>query len=63
MAFDDTRGTLSGETAMSRTALGKEQLPWSRFRGQMCQVPNMVMHNLPAARKGCFVVRFSNNGK
>lgn len=67
VGFEDrSYGNLLGAGGrLSATALqsAREQLPWSRLHGQQCRIPNAVMHSLPAATKGCFVVRFSNNGK
>ena len=36
---------------------------WSRQRGQACRVPNQLMVGLGAGRNGCFVVKFSPDGK
>ena len=36
---------------------------WSRLPGQMCRVPNKQLHQLAGDKKGCFVVKFSHNGR
>ena len=36
---------------------------WTRLFGQLCRVPNALALTLSAGRKGCYVVRFSNDGR
>ncbi|XP_071837617.1 jouberin-like isoform X4 [Apostichopus japonicus] len=36
---------------------------WSRLRGQMCRVPNKPTLSIAGDRKGCYVLRFSPNGR
>ncbi|OWF48871.1 jouberin-like isoform X4 [Mizuhopecten yessoensis] len=36
---------------------------WSRLVGQMCRIPNQMKLTLPAGRKGCYVVKFSHDGR
>lgn len=36
---------------------------WTKLPGQPNHVPNQIMSTLQAGRRGCFVVRFSNDGR
>ena len=36
---------------------------WSRIPGQLCRLPNSMCLALPTAKKGCFAIRFSHDGK
>lgn len=36
---------------------------WSRLAGQTCRIPNILHVTLPAGKKGCFVLRFSHDGR
>nr|XP_022332539.1 jouberin-like isoform X2 [Crassostrea virginica] len=36
---------------------------WARLPGQTCRIPNTLHATLPAGRKGCFVLRFSHDGR
>ncbi|ESO98402.1 hypothetical protein LOTGIDRAFT_62094, partial [Lottia gigantea] len=36
---------------------------WNRLHGQTCRIPNHHMMSLKAGRKGCFVLRFSHDGR
>ena len=36
---------------------------WSRLFGQLCRIPNKLYLSLPSSKKGCFIVRFSHNGR
>ncbi|XP_062592731.1 jouberin-like isoform X1 [Saccostrea cucullata] len=36
---------------------------WSRLAGQTCRIPNTLHATLPAGRKGCFMLRFSHDGR
>ncbi|XP_065922685.1 jouberin isoform X2 [Magallana gigas] len=36
---------------------------WSRLPGQTCRIPNVLQVTLPAGKKGCFVLRFSHDGR
>lgn len=36
---------------------------WSRLFGQLCRIPNHLILTLPAGKKGCFVFRFSHDGR
>ena len=40
-----------------------EPSQWTRLSGQLCRVPNCLALNLPAGGGGCFVIRFSHDGK
>ncbi|XP_059177795.1 jouberin-like isoform X2 [Physella acuta] len=42
---------------------GRTYTTWTRLLGQLCRVPNSLSLTLPAGKKGCFVVRFSNDGR
>ena len=36
---------------------------WSRLAGQLCRLPNTYSNALPSAKKGCFIVKFSHDGR
>ena len=36
---------------------------WSRLAGQLCRLPNTLSNALPTAKKGCFIVKFSHDGR
>ncbi|XP_072046186.1 jouberin-like [Amphiura filiformis] len=36
---------------------------WSRLPGQMCRIPNKQLHQLAGDKKGCYVLKFSHNGR
>ncbi|KAH9498473.1 Jouberin [Bulinus truncatus] len=45
------------------TAAGRTLSTWTRLLGQLCRVPNSLSLTLPAGKKGCFVLKFSNDGR
>jgi len=53
------------DIACSQTNVRSSKQPslWSRLPGQQCRIPNCPSLSLNAGRKGCFVLRFSHNGK
>ncbi|KAI0209499.1 Jouberin [Lamellibrachia satsuma] len=52
------------ETSRRRGTVAKvEPSQWTRLSGQLCRVPNCLALNLPAGGGGCFVIRFSHDGK
>jgi hypothetical protein len=36
---------------------------WTRLVGQTCRIPNNLHNMLPGGRKGCFVLKFSHDGR
>ncbi|XP_053394001.1 jouberin-like isoform X2 [Mercenaria mercenaria] len=36
---------------------------WSRLAGQLCRLPNTLSHALPSAKKGCYMIKFSHDGR
>ncbi|KAL4236261.1 Jouberin [Mactra antiquata] len=36
---------------------------WSRLAGQLCRLPNTLSQALPTAKKGCYAIRFSHDGR
>ncbi|KAI8787355.1 jouberin [Biomphalaria glabrata] len=42
---------------------GRTLSTWTRLLGQLCRVPNVLSMTLPAGKKGCFVLKFSNDGR
>ncbi|XP_067677966.1 jouberin-like [Haliotis asinina] len=62
MTYDDLKKSMNWS---SKTKL-EERRPmtsWSRLFGQMCRIPNNLMVSLPAGRKGCYVLKFSHDGR
>ncbi|XP_046556867.1 LOW QUALITY PROTEIN: jouberin-like [Haliotis rubra] len=62
MTYDDLKKSMNWS---SKTKL-EERRPmtsWSRLFGQMCRIPNNLMLSLPAGRKGCYVLKFSHDGR
>ena len=45
---DSTRHTLSS---------------WTRLVGQTCRIPNHLEHMIPGGRRGCYVLKFSHDGR
>ncbi|XP_035826372.1 jouberin isoform X2 [Aplysia californica] len=64
-------GHMSYKDLKSMNWTGREKGPqtsrtlttWTRLFGQLCRVPNTLSRTLTAGKKGCFVVRFSNDGR
>ncbi|XP_052257208.1 jouberin-like isoform X2 [Dreissena polymorpha] len=61
MTYEDLKKTVNWT--------GRKQVPkknltsWSRLAGQLCRIPNQLSHSLPTAKKGCYIVRFSHDGR
>ncbi|GFO18892.1 abelson helper integration site 1 [Plakobranchus ocellatus] len=36
---------------------------WTRLFGQLCRIPNNAFLTLTAGKKGCYVIKFSNDGR
>ncbi|XP_076368102.1 jouberin-like isoform X3 [Tachypleus tridentatus] len=56
---------LDGESVVSSKKKSSVSTPleWMRLAGQACKVPNTQILQLPSSQRGCFVVKFSNNGR
>ncbi|ELT92642.1 hypothetical protein CAPTEDRAFT_228034 [Capitella teleta] len=66
LTYDELQRTLDGgvSKASDRDPSAKKGLSlWNRFPGQVCKVPNAPFQALPSGRKGCFVVKFSHDGR
>lgn len=60
MDFDES---ITGIGYQTNVRSPREPSLWSRLPGQQCRIPNCPSLSLTAGRKGCFVLRFSHNGK
>ncbi|XP_022247251.1 jouberin-like isoform X2 [Limulus polyphemus] len=55
----------NGECVIStkKKSTASALLEWMRLPGQACKVPSTQILRLPSSQRGCFVVKFSNNGR
>lgn len=42
---------------------GRTLTTWTRLLGQLCRIPNNLALTLKAGKKGCYIVKFSNDGR
>ncbi|KAM8945544.1 jouberin [Pelodytes ibericus] len=62
----DLGSNMSENDASLRDTDGKQKkdhFRWTRLPGQACRIPNNHLLSLHAGHKGCFSVRFSNDGR
>lgn len=62
MSYKDLKSMSWSGRDKSQTQ-GRTVTSWTRLLGQLCRVPNSLTLTLAAGRKGCFVVKFSNDGR
>ncbi|GFR59630.1 jouberin [Elysia marginata] len=64
-------GHMTYKDLKTMTWSGREKTPkgarplttWTRLFGQLCRVPNNAFLTLTSGKKGCYVIRFSNDGR
>ncbi|CAG5116451.1 unnamed protein product, partial [Candidula unifasciata] len=42
---------------------GRPLSTWTRLHGQLCRIPNTLTLTLKTGKKGCYIVKFSNDGR
>ena len=50
-------------SSVCREQTQRSMASWSRLAGQLCRLPNALSNALPTAKKGCFIVKFSHDGR
>ncbi|KAL3869318.1 hypothetical protein ACJMK2_042012, partial [Sinanodonta woodiana] len=61
MTYHDLQQSLN--MSKKREPTYKIMSSWSRLAGQTCRIPNTLYMTLQAGKKGCFVVRWSHDGR
>ncbi|CAH1775536.1 unnamed protein product, partial [Owenia fusiformis] len=64
--YKDLQKTLDRTKRFESRAEGvmtKDLTNWTKLPGQACKVPNSLALSLPAGKRGCFVLKFSHDGK
>ncbi|XP_041358926.1 jouberin-like [Gigantopelta aegis] len=61
MTFEDLKSMHWGTRTKDDSK--RPMASWTRLLGQMCRIPNSVMKSLPAGRMGCYVLKFSHDGR
>ncbi|XP_064605140.1 jouberin-like [Liolophura sinensis] len=64
MTYQDLKKSLhvTGSTRRDHTQK-KYMTTWARLAGQACKIPNSLLLSLHGGTKGCFVIKFSHNGR
>ncbi|XP_071116994.1 jouberin-like [Haliotis cracherodii] len=62
MTYDDLKKSMNW-SSKKKLEDRRPMTSWSRLFGQMCRIPNNLMLSLPAGRKGCYVLKFSHDGR
>ncbi|XP_071954394.1 jouberin-like isoform X2 [Antedon mediterranea] len=62
MTYKELKKTLDGRRKGQHFE-EKNPTNWSRLPGQMCRIPNKLMLSLAGGKKGCFVIKFSHDGR
>ncbi|KAK6171988.1 hypothetical protein SNE40_018397 [Patella caerulea] len=62
MTYEDLKKSMNWGSK-TREEVKRPMTSWSRLHGQTCRIPNSLMLTLPAGRKGCFVLKFSHDGR
>ncbi|KAK7492879.1 hypothetical protein BaRGS_00015826 [Batillaria attramentaria] len=62
MTYADLKRSMNWDSKSQRLET-KPLTSWSRLFGQLCRIPNNLILTLPAGKKGCFVIRFSHDGR
>ncbi|XP_033123597.1 jouberin-like [Anneissia japonica] len=62
MTYKELKKTLDGRNKALRSD-EKNPTNWTRLPGQMCRIPNKLMLSLAGGKKGCFVIKFSHDGR
>nr|XP_006825179.1 PREDICTED: jouberin-like [Saccoglossus kowalevskii] len=69
MTYKDLKKSVGWGMSSASTGRGRDKgksgnpAMWSRLPGQTCHVPNKPTYSLSAGRKGCFVLKFSHDGR
>ncbi|XP_074640564.1 jouberin-like isoform X2 [Tubulanus polymorphus] len=64
VSYKELKKTLTGRRKDGRDEDKQRTISsWGRLPGQMCKIPNSLSLSLPAGRKGCFIIRFSHDGR
>ncbi|XP_060597345.1 jouberin-like isoform X2 [Ruditapes philippinarum] len=62
MTFEELKKTVKW-TGGKKEPQHKTLSSWSRLAGQFCRLPNVLSHSLPSAKKGCYMLKFSHDGR
>ncbi|XP_028402688.1 jouberin-like [Dendronephthya gigantea] len=63
MTFEEMTGKIARSESPSEFAANRDIVNWKKLPGQPNRVPNQIMSTLQAGHRGCFVVRFSDDGR
>ncbi|XP_060065201.1 jouberin-like [Ylistrum balloti] len=62
--YADMKKSTNWSDARKKREIEKRTLSsWSRLVGQLCRIPNRLKLTLQAGRNGCYVVKFSHDGR
>ncbi|WAR23286.1 AHI1-like protein [Mya arenaria] len=61
MTYEDLKKSINW--AGKKSAKKHPLTSWSRLAGQLCRIPNTLALSLPTGKRGCYVVRFSHDGR
>ena len=62
MSYEDLKRSMNWDSKAHKQDT-RPLTTWSRLFGQLCRIPNSLILTLPAGKKGCFVIRFSHDGR
>ncbi|XP_076440565.1 jouberin-like [Babylonia areolata] len=62
MTYEDLKRSMNWDSKAHKLE-ARPLTSWSRLFGQLCRIPNSLILTLPARKKGCFVIKFSHDGR
>ncbi|KAL8612119.1 hypothetical protein ACOMHN_013998 [Nucella lapillus] len=62
MTYEDLKRSMNWDSKAHKLE-ARPLTSWSRLFGQLCRIPNNLILTLPARKKGCFIIRFSHDGR
>jgi hypothetical protein len=62
MTYEDLKRSMNWDSK-SHKLDARPLTSWSRLFGQLCRIPNNQILTLPAGKKGCFIIKFSHDGR
>jgi hypothetical protein len=62
MTYEDLKRSMNWDSK-SHKLDARPLTSWSRLFGQLCRIPNNQILTLPARKKGCFIIKFSHDGR
>lgn len=62
-SYGELQTEMSTKTSTQLQENKSETLKWSRLPGQVCRIPNKLMHSFRGGQMGCFTLHFSHDGR